>query len=409
MATNEQLKLTIEVAARNAVRELQDTAREAKKVGEAVEEIDPQEVVRAFDRATDMLIDDLKAAERAADALGDALGPELRDSLGDAHLDSFIADLRQAGLTFDQIEQNADDFAGSLRKMDGAASSVKGVEGKLRAMNSEGDNSRNVLANMVGNSAQDIGQLAGITGTAGVALGQMAEYAADGNIKLSNLAKVAGPMAGMAVAMWAVEKGAAQAAKRSREFSEAVRDLSRATDEQVLRSLGAAMMRAALDGESLTDQFRDMAEANLEGTKRLRDVALEAGYTRDQLKLLEAAIANEEKAIKQAEETHRKYGGTMDAVAAKGRGFNGTLTTMKGLLKDLSKGVEIPVTFTYPNGQRPVVVGGGAGQTPDGERSTTRSTTNGGATINVYPRVMPTEREFIDMANKVTRRQGPVI
>ena len=39
--------------------------------------------------------------------------------------------------------------------------------------------SRNAMANMVGNAAQDLGAFAGIAGSAGVALGQLAEGAAD--------------------------------------------------------------------------------------------------------------------------------------------------------------------------------------------------------------------------------------
>ena len=51
---------------------------------------------------------DLQDTARAADKLGEALGPELRAKIGDAGLDRFVTDLRTAGVSVDEIETEAE-------------------------------------------------------------------------------------------------------------------------------------------------------------------------------------------------------------------------------------------------------------------------------------------------------------
>ncbi len=82
--------------------------------------------------------------------------------------------------------------------------------GQIDKVRDSGDQSGSVLANMVGNSVQEVGELGGVAGPAGMALGQLAEYATEGNISLAGLATVAGPMACVSAAVlgvsWAVGK-----------------------------------------------------------------------------------------------------------------------------------------------------------------------------------------------------------
>lgn len=173
--------------------------------------------------AMKMLADDAKAdlsnARAAADQLASALGSDMVAQIeaGGRSVDGYIEDLRRMGLTFDEISADVDQLASSIRSVEDAKSSIDSVrkplddvdEG-LQHVRDSGDQSRSVLANMVGNSAQDLGALGGVAGTAGMALGQMAEYATEGNINMSGLAKVAGPMAGVTAAVigvtWAVGK-----------------------------------------------------------------------------------------------------------------------------------------------------------------------------------------------------------
>lgn len=164
------------------------------------------------DELSGKLESEFKSAAKAADKLGDALkqaGSNM--DVGDA-----ISDLKRMGFTFEEITADADKFAGSLKQLDDVkAAGVKeldavapGLATKLDDVNKSASSSKSVLANMVGNSAQDVASLGGVAGSAGVALGQMGEYIADAvgegeklGSALGSMAKVAGPMAGLAVAV----------------------------------------------------------------------------------------------------------------------------------------------------------------------------------------------------------------
>ena len=230
---SEQLKLIIDVATAQAVKETKNLAKAVQGVG--TEEADlrtaAQRTADALDAASSAMIADLKRSESAAEALGRSLGPELAAKVGEAKLDSFISDLRRMGLSFEEIEANSDRFAASLRKIDESTGSIKNVEGAVARLGHESDNSRSVLANMVGNSVQDLGALGGVAGSAGVMIGQLAEYAADGNIGLAGLASTAGPMLGLGLAVAGITKLMESAAEQTKFAEERVSGLTGALED----------------------------------------------------------------------------------------------------------------------------------------------------------------------------------
>ncbi len=221
MASSEQLKLVIDVVNKNALKGMGDLKKAAKGVGDELDDTRTaaKRVAAELEKRADEMASDLKSSEKAAEALANALGPEMAAKIGDARLDSFIGDLKRAGLSFEEVEADAESFAQALRKMDAAADSVKNVDAATARLGDTADNSRNVLANMVGNSVQDLGELGGVAGTAGVAIGQLAEYAADGNISLAGFAKVAGPMAALGVGVAGVSKLISLLTEESRELA----------------------------------------------------------------------------------------------------------------------------------------------------------------------------------------------
>lgn len=156
------------------------------------------------------LADDAVTELARSEAAAAALRAELGDVADKLDVDKAVTDLRKLGLTFDDIETDAKQLADAIRHVDD--SNIGDIDDTARRagaglddMNASGDQSRSVLANMAGNTAQDLGEVGGVVGTLGVGLGQMAEYATEGNIKMGQLAKVAGPMLGLAVAGLAVQ------------------------------------------------------------------------------------------------------------------------------------------------------------------------------------------------------------
>ena len=263
--------------------------------------------------ASAVLIADMKQSEAAAEALGSALGPELRDKIGSAKLDSFIADLRRAGLTFEEITADAEMFGSSLKELDNASGSVKNVEGSLNRMRGEADQSRSVLANMVGNSVQDLGQLGGVAGSAGVMLGQLGEYAADGNIKLAQLANFAVPMAALAIttaalgsALGEVKAADAFDASEVQAFAAALREGRDVTVDLVDRLTQAGKIEyhglfSEFTGDDLmkkmaalgvtVEQFAQASVGGADAAGKMRDILLEQGATfQDANAIYDAAI-----------------------------------------------------------------------------------------------------------------------
>lgn len=192
---------------KDLVSDLDDTESAGKRVATAMRQL-AGDAERDFADARD-------AADKLARALGDETVAEI-EAAGRS-VDGYIQDLRRMGLSYDDVRADVDELALSIRQVETTRSSIetlkaplKDVDTDLRTVRDSADQSRSVLANMVGNSVQDLGALGGVAGTAGMAIGQMAEYAADGNLKLAGFAKVIGPMAliaaGVAGVSWVLGK-----------------------------------------------------------------------------------------------------------------------------------------------------------------------------------------------------------
>jgi hypothetical protein len=111
--------------------------------------------------------------------------------------------------------------------------------------------SRSALANMIGNSAQDLGQLGGIAGSTGVLIGQMAEYMADaafegerfGNV-IRSFAAIAGPAVALATAIGVINSLMVESEAKAQAAQERT------------KAFGDAMSSAADDSVALTDSLR---------------------------------------------------------------------------------------------------------------------------------------------------------
>ena len=271
--------------------------REIDNVGQAAEEVDRldpeievtadtsraeaglKDVESAGDKAAAALrtmaqrIDaDLRGAAGAADALKAALG----DAADRFDVDQVVTNLRKMGLTFDDIKGSADKLVVSLKEaeqlelarlndgitttdesMKRLRSSSDDTSTSMTRLRDSSDQSRSVLANMAGNAAQDLGALGGVAGTAGVAIGQLAEYATEGNINLSNLAKVGGPMIGLAAATLIATKAVEAYGTRTKKTEEETRQASEAVTDLTgsMTGLSEALAGAAISSGQFNDQL----------------------------------------------------------------------------------------------------------------------------------------------------------
>lgn len=313
---------------------------------------------------------ELAETEAAVRALATALGTNLDESTDEvrAGLQAVVADLREAGAEFDEIRANADQVATGLRDAGAAAGSswddIAAGSGKARAglkdMNSEGGQARSVLANMVGNSTQDIAGLGGVTGTLGMALGQVGEYATEGGLHLKDLAAVAGPMALVTVAGLAISEvlGDIAAAKAWRAdevkaYTEALHDTedAAAAVRQKLEDagkvefqtsvFGALDITSALNTAGVSaDQFAQLIAGGDPVIQAWRDSLEQAGVKVQGVGLVAEAAAQQHALFAKAQDAAAVsatfFAGTMTDAATEGLGLTGKLDGLNGSLNGLN-------------------------------------------------------------------------
>lgn len=222
----------LESAVRSSMREVEGELDESATAGD--------KFAASIDRLSAQMKEDFNSSAIAAEELKRAL----KDAGSTMDVGDALTELNRMGISMDEVTQDADKFATSLKQLDDVRitgvkdldSVAPGLATKLNDVQKSADSSKGALANMVGNSAQDLGELGGIAGSAGVAVGQMAEYFADAAFEgeglgsvLKNFGAVAGPIAALSAGVFLVSSAisaynqpAEEAAKLTEDFGDAM-------------------------------------------------------------------------------------------------------------------------------------------------------------------------------------------
>ncbi len=236
----QKLSYKVDVDTGQAARDL---ARLGTAGGDAGKDIADgfQEAETASTKALKALSAELDRVEHDAKGLAtavEAIKAYLTVDVDDSKVAGFAASIEsKMGVAFDEITLDAKEFADVLERgvdLSATTGEIRNVGTELDTVRDNGDQSRSVLANMAGNTAQDLGQLGGVVGSLGVGIGQLAEYAADGNVSLRGLAGVAGPMAGLAAASLVIQgisSGLADLKKRQEAYTQQQEDFNTALRE----------------------------------------------------------------------------------------------------------------------------------------------------------------------------------
>lgn len=303
-------------------------------------------VAVAIDQMAAKLDTELTAAKQAADALSTALGPELG---GRMDVTSVLNDLRRMGLTFDEIRANADTLATSLKGLDDIQLShvdagMGNIDTQFGKLRDSADQTRSVVANFAGNLTQELPGIAGAFGPLNMAASQFVEYAAEGNIALRSLAPAAAGIGVAALAMYGLQRGAQQAAERTKEVEEGIKDLSTASDELFAKNAGELWVdmwsRALFDGKKIEDQLKSLAETNLVGARRWLDNAEAIGLNAESQAMLATAIAEVEAETATAERVQAKYGTTVADVTVEVGAAEGALIGVAKATGDAARAAE---------------------------------------------------------------------
>ena len=246
-----KLSYKVDVDTGTAVSDLEKLGRAGGDAGKDIAQgFDQAETAsKAALDALSAKLDEVQSDAKGAASAISAIKAHLTVDIDDDQVGAFVGDLKnKMGVAFDAVEQDAKEFAAVLERgvdLSRTTNEIKGVGNALDTTRNNADQSRSVLANLAGGTAQDLGELGGVVGTLGVGVGQLAEYAVDGNISLKNLAGLAGPMLGLAAAGAAVQDVMGNIAATKAFNAEQVQGFSDAIGELGNTSLA---LREALDG-----------------------------------------------------------------------------------------------------------------------------------------------------------------
>jgi hypothetical protein len=215
------MKYTITGNAKQEAQGFDALAKAAEKAGLALD--GTQTTAQQLASVIAGMADGTKAELEGIASSADALRQHLGDAAEGMNLEEAVVKMRRFGLTFEEIEADAKALADALKHVDDVNRSIdtsplRDVVDRTANVRAETDElthsargANSALANMVGNSAQDLGQVGGVVGSLGVGIGQMAEYAADATLEgeklgsaLKSMATIAGPVAALALATKAV-------------------------------------------------------------------------------------------------------------------------------------------------------------------------------------------------------------
>ena len=241
----EKLRYDVEVNTRDGVRELDKLGQAGKDAGKDIEagfegaESATDQVIAAMMQMGTRLDSEMREAAAAADLLKAALG-EAADRIDATEA---VAEFRKIGLSARDVIGDVDKLAAALKELDAiktrqVSDGVSDMGDKLKGAGDQATNAKGALANMIGNTAQDV---TGLSNSLGVAIGQMAEYSADallagGNTKqaFKEMALIAGPIAGLAALQFGIQAVTGSIADwrkkqeafvaQQRDFNESVRE-----------------------------------------------------------------------------------------------------------------------------------------------------------------------------------------
>jgi flagellar biosynthesis chaperone FliJ len=232
----------------------------------------------------------------------------------------------------DRVRDASREAGEQLDKLDGERASVdievdsKGAEDGLNRVREASDGARDSIGNTSGEGAAQLAELAGASGPVAEGLSQITENALSGGASLKGLALAGGALAGLQLVMYGLEQRAKNAQERLDDFREAVDNLSKVADDQVLDEFGRSLANRAFDAEDMSSVLKEIAEQDLPGFRRTLDIATQSGEVNaEMLGKMRDALAQVEAEMAQQERTTEQYGDNLDAAAAGATVLEGVL------------------------------------------------------------------------------------
>jgi hypothetical protein len=188
MTKNVEIKLDLE--ARSAQRELSKTAREARDLGDDLEdgETAASSLAKAIESTADEMIREIDATRKAVDRMDTALDGTDMDAT------KVVRDLKKIGLTAEEIEADADTLAAALRKAGdvethAASKGFDDVGDAVGRAADESDRARDATIGFAGSAVSEMPGVGETFGPLAESASQMTEGLLEGEISAKQLGK----------------------------------------------------------------------------------------------------------------------------------------------------------------------------------------------------------------------------
>lgn len=289
-------KISIPIESRYDDKGAKAALRDAKELDKAKPEITITANAKAATRDIDGLMKKVDLLDKDAATIlltsnATKIAGDIADLIVDLDkLDANDADVQVKAAQINALKGDLDQIEAKVREVNNVPVELdtKPARKNVDDLGKSADSSKSVLANMVGNSVQDLGALGGIAGSTGVAIGQMGEYMADakgagdrfGQV-IANFGKVAGPLAGLAAVTGLVQQFMAAAQEADKLHAEKVKTYVDAMKE------GVSPMQAFID-KALEMQKIDFTAGGgglfgiFQATNDLTPLLAKAGYDLDE-------------------------------------------------------------------------------------------------------------------------------
>ena len=351
------IQIKLDLISKDAERDIKNLNKAIEGTETGIEEMESAGKIaaRALSAAADAIESDLKGTKAAAEALAQAMGPELSAK---ADMTSIITDLKNMGLTTDQITTDAGELAAALQKLEtvgkghvsGVKSAFDDVEIAAKNVGTTTDNTRSVVANFAGNAVQELPGVSAAMGPLNMAIGQFAEYATEGNIGFKNFIKAGlglgaagAALAAVSCVMGKIGDAAEKAKERQEGLNRAVEKFREGKTEdaanEIVEAYGDIIRRANDVGFTTSEVVQTIignydlqsAAARKMATEELRALdGMLLGYTE-----YGTEVGNVADAVRKASGDWKNQNGTLDENADMVKSVTKELGPAKKATEDL--------------------------------------------------------------------------
>jgi chromosome segregation ATPase len=310
----------MDTAAKSAEKSMGDVESSIKGAEDAFGDAESagKQLAATIQAEADSMTAEIDATKRAVEAMDAALEGTDFDSR------EVVAELKQAGLTAEQVEADVDELAAAVKRVDdvklhSAKAGFDDVGQAVGRVGEQTDRAKGAVSSFAGGATSELAGAAGAFGPMAEGAGQLVEGIAEGELGLKHLAGAAGAMGVAALAVKGITDQLAAAAElkafraeQVEAYDDALKDADSTLDGIIAKLTEAGGVTINLFGEGeediteqlaeagvTADQFAKLIDGGSEALEAWKVQADEAGASAEALDLVTVAVNSELEALEE--------------------------------------------------------------------------------------------------------------